>query len=82
MKRLLDEYDNLQFKQGEKLQETTNTTYVTNIFIQEYGVQCNGTYQKLRDGFVIYPSEYFTLDTNSKTIIQPIILMVHVIQEV
>lgn len=66
VKRLLDEYDNLQFKQGEKLQETTNTTYVTNIFIQEYGVKCDGIYQELRDGIVIYPSEYFTLDTNTE----------------
>lgn len=66
VKRLLDEYDNLQFNKEGRLQETTNTTYVTNIFIQEYGARCNGKYQELGDGIAIYPSEYFTLDTDGE----------------
>lgn len=66
VKRLMDYYDNLQFIQNNKMVETTNTTYVTNILIKEYNVKCNGKKQELRDGIVIYPSEYFTLDTNGE----------------
>lgn len=67
VKRLLDHYDNLAFKKNNGLDETTNTTYVTNILISDYNVKCNGKLQKLADGITIYPSEYFTLDTNSDT---------------
>lgn len=66
LKTILDYYDDLYFLSGSnKLLETTNTVSVSNLITDNYGIKCNGKKQDTYDGLVIYPSEYFTLDTDS-----------------
>ncbi len=55
---ILQEYKTRQFKQQDKIDETTVCEYVTKYF-EKLNILANNTYQE-NENIVVYPSEYFS----------------------
>lgn len=57
---ILESYSNRVFKLGENEYDLQpNTAFITNIFIEEYGVKLNNETQHLKNGLTIYSNDYF-----------------------
>lgn len=60
LKTIMDSYITRKFKVDDNCYDmTTNTKFVTDIFVNKYKVKLNNETQILEDGLVIYSSDYF-----------------------
>jgi len=67
VRELLDSYKNRTFiKSNKEMDMTTNLKIVTEKLVKDYDLLLDGNLQRLNDGIVIYPKDYF-IAKNYKT---------------
>lgn len=61
LQKFLEAYDHRSFiKEDGTLDQTTNVEELTKLLVDQYHLILNGEEQKLADGIVVYPTDYFS----------------------
>ena len=57
---VVSRYESLHFSQSEnRINPLSSPRVLTKLLTERYGLKCDGSYQELDGGFIVYPSEYF-----------------------